>query len=81
MKYAIQLSYHMCDLEKDEEYDKWVYVGVMNDEHRTFVMNDKVVNRTKLFDTVAEAGVYLYKHFPNDLEKRCSYSSARIVEV
>ena len=75
MKYAIQLSYYMWNSEKNEEYEKWVYVGIMNDEHRTFVMDDEVVDRTKLFDTAAEAGAYLDKHFPDDPGKRCSYST------
>lgn len=81
MKYAIQLSYYMWDSEKNEEYEKWVYVGIMNDEHRTFVMDDEVADRTKLFNTAAEAGAYLDKHFPDDPGKRCSYSTVRIVEV
>lgn len=43
-------------------------------------MSEEINGNTKLFNTAKEAGEYVDKHFGAD-EMRCSYSSARIVEV
>ena len=79
MKYAIQLSMFYIHSDTEEEYEQWEYVGVKG-EHRIFVMNKEINENTKLFNTAKEAGEYVDKHFGAD-EMRCSYSSARIVEV
>ena len=80
MKYAIQLSYYHWNSETNEEYEKWVYVGVEG-VHKIFVMDDDMTDRTKLFNTAAEAGAYVDKHFSDDDGKRCCYSTVRIIEV
>ena len=79
-KYAVQLSYYHWNSETNEEYEKWVYVGTEG-EHKIFVMDDEVTDRTKLFDTASEAGAYIDKYFYDDDEKRCCYSTVRIIEV
>ena len=79
MKYAIQIDYFMWDEETQTDYTKWLYLGLMG-EHRIFVFDDNVEERTKLFDTASEAGAYVDKHFGKD-KMRCSYNNVRIVEV
>ena len=80
VKYAVQLSYYCWNSETNEEYEKWVYVGTEG-EHKIFVMDDEITDRTKLFDTASEAGEYIDKHFYDDNGKRCCYSTVRIIEV
>lgn len=79
MRYAIQLSMYRYNSETDTEYEQWAYVGIEG-EHRIFVLDDDVCKRTKLFKTAKEAGEYLDAKFSPE-EQRCSYSSARIVEI
>ena len=79
MKYAIQVSYYMYNSETDTEYEQWLYLA-LEGKHKIFVFEDDVTERTKLFDTVREAGEYIDKHFGAD-EQRCSYSTVRIVEI
>ena len=79
MKYAIQVLYYMWDNEIEREYEEWLYTAVEG-EHKIFVFEDKVTDRTKLFDTAKEAGEYVDKHFGKD-DMRCSYRTVRIVEV
>ena len=79
IKYAIQVDYLMWNEETQTDYTEWLYLGLMG-EHRIFVFDDNVEERTKLFDTATEAGAYVDKHFGRDA-MRCSYNNVRIVEV
>ena len=79
MRYAIQLSMYKYDSEKDEEYEEWEYLGIKG-EHKIFVLDEEINERTKIFNSAKEAGEYVDKHFSEDYQ-RCSYSEARIVEV
>ena len=79
MKYAIQVSYYMYNSETDTEYEQWLYLA-LEGEHKIFVFEDDVTERTKLFDTAKEAGEYVDKHFGAD-KQRCSFNTVRIVEV
>ena len=79
IKYAIQVSYYMYNSATDTEYEEWLYLG-LEGEHRIFVFDDDVIERTKLFDTAGEAGAYVDKHFGPE-KQRCSYSTVRVVEV
>lgn len=78
MKYAIQASYYMWDNTTEEEYEQWLYLAV--DEHKIFVFEDNVTERTKLFENAKQAGEYVDKHFGKD-KMRCSFSTVRIVEI
>ena len=79
MKYAIQVSYYMYNDETDTEYEEWLYLALKG-EHKIFVFEDEVNEKTKLFDTAREAGEYVDKHFGAN-EQRCCYSAVQIVEV
>ena len=79
MKYAIQVSYYMYNDEIDTEYEEWLYLALKG-EHKIFIFEDEVNEKTKLFDTAREAGEYVDKHFGAN-DQRCSYSAVRIVEV
>lgn len=79
MKYAIQVSYYMYDSATDNEYEEWLYLALQG-EHKIFIFEDNVNEKTKLFDTAKEAGEYVDKHFGADCQ-RCSFSTVRIVEV
>lgn len=79
MKYAIEVSYYHFNSETNEEYEKWVVLGLMG-EKKIFVFDDRVCERTKLFNTAKEAGEYVDKHFSPD-KQRCCFSTVRIVEV
>ena len=78
MKYAIQASYYMWNKETETEYEQWEYLAL--DEHKIFIFEDDVTERTKLFSTAKDAGDYVDKHFGVD-DIRCSFSKVRIVEV
>ena len=78
MKYAIQASYYMWNDETNTEYEQWEYLAL--DEHKIFIFEDNITERTKLFDTATDAGNYVDKHFGVDYV-RCSFSKMRIVEV
>ena len=81
MKYAIQLSMYKYNSETEEEYEEWEYVGIQG-VHRIFVLDEKIEERTKIFNSAKEAGEYVDKHFVDtDEHPRCSYSTVRIVEV
>ena len=81
MKYAIQVSYYMYNSETDTEYEQWMYLGIKG-EHRIFVFDFNVEERTKLFDSAKEAGEYIDKFFGLDkIEQRCSFNTVRLVEV
>lgn len=79
MRYVIMASYYMYNAGSNTEYEDWLYLGTEG-EHKIFVFDDDVTERTKLFDTAKEAGEYLDKHFPPD-KQRCSFSTVRIVEI
>ena len=79
MKYAIQVSYYMYNNGTDTEYEEWLYLALKG-EHKIFIFEDNVNEKTKLFDTAKEAGEYVDKHFGAD-QQRSSYSTVRIVEV
>ena len=79
MKYAIQADYFMWNDETQTEYSQWLYLGTEG-EHRIFIFDSDVTERTKLFNTAKEAGEYVDKHFPPD-DIRCSFGKVRIVEV
>ena len=78
MKYAIQASYYMWNKEMNWEYEQWEYLAL--DEHKIFIFEDGITERTKLFSTAKAAGEYVDKHFGVGYV-RCSFSKMRIVEV
>ena len=78
VKYAIVANYYMYK-EGDDDYTEPVYLG-LEGEHKIFVFDEKVNERTKLFKTAKEAGEYVDKHFSPD-KVRMSFKSVQIVEV
>lgn len=78
MTYAIQASYYLWNEETKTEYEQWKYLAL--DEHKIFIFEDNVTERTKLFSTAKAAGDYVDKHFWA-YRIRCSFSKIRIVEV
>lgn len=79
MKYAIQVSLYMWDDENKTEYEQWHYIAIKG-KHKIFIFEEDVTENTKLFDTAAEAGAYVDKHFGANA-MRLQYSEVRIVEV
>ena len=79
MKYAIQVSYYMYNEETETEYEQWLYLA-LEGEHKIFIFEEDVTEKTKLFSTAREAGEYVDKHFGVD-DQRASYSTLRIVEI
>lgn len=78
MKYAIQASYYMWNEETETEYEQWEYLAL--DEHKLFIFEDDITERTKLFSTAKAAGDYVDRLFGVSYI-RCSFSKIRIVEV
>ena len=61
MFYVIVVDYYMYSEEKGM-YTEPAYLG-LEGEHKLFVFDEQIVNRTKTFNTAKDAGEYVDKHF------------------
>lgn len=78
-KYAIVVDYYCWDEEKECEYTKPLYLGIMDITNRIYVFDEEFSPRTLRWDDKQKAIDYFIDHKFN--EDACSYENARIVNV